>query len=68
MIATCPHCKHTFDTESPKKGKRICCECQKPILRHDKWFFNPDSKVQHRHCDNPEEYRAAPIDNNANTF
>ncbi len=56
MITICPNCCHQFDTSQVKSGKRICSECKKPIGRHDKWFFRPDGRIQHRHCDDPEQY------------
>lgn len=56
MLVDCPNCKHRFETRKIKKGVRICCLCNKNIGKHDKWFFNSESKVQHRHCDKPTEY------------
>jgi PHP family Zn ribbon phosphoesterase len=66
MITTCPNCRTTFDTDK-KQGKRICCLCGKPIKKHDKYHFNSESKIQHRHCDNPEGY-VEPIQESPNLF
>lgn len=56
MITTCPQCSHTFDTDMPRKGKRVCCKCKNVIGKRHKWIFNEDGTIQHRHCDDPEVY------------
>lgn len=55
METTCPNCKHSYAT-APTDGRRKCALCGQNIGKHDKWFFNADGKVQHRHCDHPQEY------------
>jgi hypothetical protein len=36
--------------------KRRCAACQAPMGRHAKYFINSDGRLQHRHCERPEEY------------
>ena len=37
-------------------GRRICANCNLPIGRHHKWRFTPESRIEHLHCNRPEEY------------
>jgi len=39
-----------------KARKRRCFKCKKNIGRHDKWNFQPDGRIAHRNCSNPEKY------------
>ena len=48
----CPTCRQSI----PVTPVRICSLCKQQIVRHDKWCFGPDSRVRHRHCDNPDDY------------
>lgn len=36
------------------RGKRICADCHKVILKYHKWQFGEDGRPQHRFCDLPE--------------
>lgn len=36
--------------------KRICCKCKIQIGGHHKWFFNKQSKAEHRNCKSPCKY------------
>jgi hypothetical protein len=36
--------------------KRVCCECNKQIVKHHKFYYGEDSKVRHRCCERPESY------------
>jgi len=55
MRIVCPTCSTLIESNNPK-GRRNCSLCGKNIGRHDKWFINSDGKLQHRHCDYPENY------------
>jgi hypothetical protein len=35
---------------------RRCSKCGGPILRGDKWRFNAEGRIEHRHCDAPQSY------------
>lgn len=37
-------------------GRRICVACNQPIGNHHKWVFRADSRIEHRHCERPEDY------------
>ena len=47
----CPMCGQTI-----RERGRICASCQKPIGRHDKFYFD-GSTVRHRNCQEPTQYR-----------
>lgn len=56
MRVVCPKCKHLFESVIPKTGRRKCFRCKQSIGRHDKWYFRPDGRIEHRNCDNKEYY------------
>lgn len=49
----CPTCGRSTEPE-PKKPKRICGFCKKPILIHDAWYMN-DGQCFHRDCEQPRK-------------
>lgn len=38
----------------PPPAGRTCCDCHRPIGRHDKWRFGPEGKPVHKDCSNPK--------------
>lgn len=52
----CPTCGQTI---IPRKSARVCCLCGKQITKYHKWFINNESKVQHRNCDCPDQYKSS---------
>lgn len=55
-VALCPTCKQPI----PSTGnKRVCCKCGVVIGKHHKWYFNADSRPQHRDCAHPDAYPTA---------
>jgi len=57
-VKVCPACGQPLPQA---RGKRVCCDCQKPIRRHDKWFIGTDGKLHHKSCENPEDVHGEPI-------
>lgn len=53
-MSRCPTCG-AFVFE-PKRPKRICHLCKRPIVRHDKFYFDTESRVRHWDCNNPTAY------------
>lgn len=53
----CPKCKHQFESGYKKQGRRRCAKCKKSIAHHHKWFFREDGRIEHRHCNRPNEYK-----------
>lgn len=50
----CPTCGTRLP--DPRRPKRICSSCGKPIGSHHKWEFSDDGRPVHRSCDDPESY------------
>ena len=53
-LLICPACGQRL----PAKERRICGVCRKPILRHEKFYFD-GCTVKHRCCEDPTEYTPA---------
>lgn len=50
-LILCPTCGQRL----PAKERRVCGTCHKPILQHEKYYFD-GSVVRHRCCENPTGY------------
>lgn len=48
----CPTCRQRIGTTPVK----VCAACKRPMKRPDKYVFNAQGRIQHRHCDNPTDY------------
>jgi len=45
----CPTCRQPM----PKKGRRVCGTCLKPIRRGHRYRFTADGVVRHWNCEQP---------------
>lgn len=59
-IRRCPHCQQRWPQQPEKRFSRICRKCKEPIRTHHKYKIVTDGEAswfEHRHCDNPDDYR-----------
>lgn len=43
-------------SERRASGKKVCASCNQAMGKADKFYFRPDGRIEHRHCDRPEVY------------
>lgn len=57
LAKRCPNCKQVLPGEQQaQRFARNCARCKRGIGKGDKWRFNKDGRIQHRHCSDPSAY------------